>query len=69
VAILAVVLSFLAASFEGVSIGFLLSFLQSLTSPDAKPIQTGIGWLIFGFWESMHPQLVGFIEYRSDSTK
>jgi subfamily B ATP-binding cassette protein MsbA len=45
VAILAVVLSFLAATFEGVSIGFLLSFLQSLTSPDAKPIQTGIGWV------------------------
>ena len=45
VAILAVVLSFLAASFEGVSIGFLLSFLQSLTSPDARPIQTGIGWV------------------------
>ena len=44
-AILAVVLSFLAATFEGVSIGFLLSFLQSLTSPDGKPIQTGIGWI------------------------
>jgi len=45
VAVLALVFSFLAASFEGVSIGFLLSFLQSLTSPDAKPIQTGIGWV------------------------
>jgi len=45
VTILAVVLSFLTASFEGVSIGFLLSFLQSLTSPDVKPIQTGIGWI------------------------
>lgn len=45
VAILALVFSFLAATFEGVSIGFLLSFLQSLTSPDAKPIQTEIGWI------------------------
>ena len=45
VAILALVFSFLAATFEGVSIGFLLAFLQSLTSPDAKPIQTGIGWI------------------------
>ncbi|MEG4989917.1 ABC transporter ATP-binding protein [Microcoleus sp. BR0-C5] len=45
IAILALVFSFLAATFEGVSIGFLLSFLQSLTSPDAKPIQTGIGWI------------------------
>jgi subfamily B ATP-binding cassette protein MsbA len=45
IAILALVFSFLAATFEGVSIGFLLSFLQSLTSPDAKPIHTGIGWI------------------------
>jgi len=45
VAILALVLSFLASTFEGVSIGFLLYFLQSLTSPDVKPIQTGIGWI------------------------
>jgi subfamily B ATP-binding cassette protein MsbA len=44
VALLAVIFSFLAASFEGVSIGFLLSFLQSLTTPDAKPIETGIEW-------------------------
>lgn len=44
VAILALVFSFLAAALEGVSIGLLLSFLQSLTSPDARPIQTGIGW-------------------------
>lgn len=44
IALLAVVFSFLAASFEGVSIGFLLSFLQSLTTPDAKPIQSGIEW-------------------------
>jgi ATP-binding cassette subfamily B protein/subfamily B ATP-binding cassette protein MsbA len=41
IAILAVIFSFLAASFEGVSIGFLLSFLQKLTTPD-QPIQTGI---------------------------
>jgi ATP-binding cassette, subfamily B, bacterial MsbA len=44
IAILAVIFSFLAASFEGVSIGFLLSFLQKLTTPN-QPIQTGIGWL------------------------
>jgi subfamily B ATP-binding cassette protein MsbA len=40
--------TFLAVTFEGVGIGFLLSFLQSLTSPNAKPIQTGIGW--FDIW-------------------
>lgn len=44
IAVLAIVFSFLAATFEGVSIGFLLSFLQSLTSPDAQPMQTGFEW-------------------------
>jgi subfamily B ATP-binding cassette protein MsbA len=48
IAILAFLFTFLAASFEGVGIGFLLSFLQSLTSPNAKPIQTGIEW--FDIW-------------------
>ncbi|MGB7711179.1 MAG: ABC transporter ATP-binding protein, partial [Microcoleus sp.] len=48
VVILALVFSFLAATFEGVGIGFLLSFLQSLTNPDAAPIKTGIGW--FDVW-------------------
>lgn len=44
IATLALIFSILAATFEGVSIGFLLSFLQSLTSPDAQPVQTGIEW-------------------------
>ena len=48
VVILAVVFSFLAATFEGVGIGFLLSFLQSLTNPNAEPMKTGIGW--FDVW-------------------
>jgi ATP-binding cassette, subfamily B, bacterial MsbA len=48
VTLLALVFSVLAATLEGVSIGFLLSFLQSLTSPNAKPIQTGINW--FDIW-------------------
>ncbi|MEA5513214.1 heterocyst formation ABC transporter subunit HepA [Nodularia sp. UHCC 0506] len=48
VAILALVFSFLAATFEGFSIGFLLSFLQNLTTPDAEPIQIGISW--FDTW-------------------
>ncbi len=43
--ILAIVFTLLAAVFEGLGIGFLLSFLQSLTTPDAKPIQTGIEWI------------------------
>lgn len=48
VTILALVFTFIAATFEGVGIGFLLSFLQSLTTPDAKPVQTGIDW--FDIW-------------------
>ena len=44
IAILALVFTFLAATFEGVSLGFLLSFLQNLTTPDSKPIHTGISW-------------------------
>ncbi|MFB8791778.1 MAG: heterocyst formation ABC transporter subunit HepA [Potamolinea sp.] len=48
VTILALVFTCLAATFEGVGIGFLLSFLQSLTTPDAKPVHTGIDW--FDIW-------------------
>jgi ATP-binding cassette, subfamily B, bacterial MsbA len=48
VAIVAFVFMFLAAIFEGVGIGFLLSFLQSLTSPNAQPTQTGVEW--FDVW-------------------
>ncbi|MBW4560107.1 MAG: ABC transporter ATP-binding protein/permease [Mojavia pulchra JT2-VF2] len=44
IATLALIFSLLAATFEGVSIGFLLSFLQSLTSPDAQPVRTGFEW-------------------------
>ncbi|KAM3112603.1 heterocyst formation ABC transporter subunit HepA [Phormidesmis sp. 146-33] len=45
VAILAIVFSLLAAALEGVGIGLLMSFLQSLTTPDAAAFQTGIEWL------------------------
>lgn len=44
VTIMALVFTFLAATFEGISIGFLLSFLQNLTNPNAAPIQIGIDW-------------------------
>lgn len=48
VVILAFVFTFLAATFEGVGIGFLLSFIQNLTSPNAEPIKTGIEWIDLG---------------------
>ncbi|MEM7727082.1 MAG: heterocyst formation ABC transporter subunit HepA [Cyanobacteria bacterium P01_A01_bin.45] len=44
ITVLAIVLSFLAATFEGVGISFLLSFLRNLTNPDAVAT-TGISWL------------------------
>ncbi len=44
IAVLALVFTLLAAVFEGFGVGFILSFLQSLTRPEAAPIQTGVGW-------------------------
>jgi ATP-binding cassette, subfamily B, bacterial MsbA len=54
-AVLAIVFTILAATFEGFSVGFLLSFLQSLTEP--KPT-TGIEWLdtsIAALVPAIHP--------------
>jgi subfamily B ATP-binding cassette protein MsbA len=48
VAILALIFTLLAAAFEGFGVGFLLTFLQSLTEPNAEPIKTGIEW--FDIW-------------------
>ncbi len=45
---LALVFPLLAAVFEGFGIGLILSFLQSLTNPNAEPIQTGVDW--FDVW-------------------
>ncbi|EAW35717.1 heterocyst formation ABC transporter subunit HepA [Lyngbya sp. PCC 8106] len=45
---LAIIFTFLAAAFEGFGVGFLLTFLQNLTEPDAEPIRTGIEW--FDIW-------------------
>ena len=33
-----------AAAFEGMTVGFIASFLQGLTNPNEPPIQTGIAW-------------------------
>ncbi|EFA72723.1 hepA (ABC transporter, transmembrane region protein) [Raphidiopsis brookii D9] len=44
-AIGAIFFSALAASFEGFGLGFLLVFLQSLTTPTAEPVKTGIDWV------------------------
>src|SRR6056297_3571707 len=42
---LTLVLTFLGAAFEGVGLGLLIPFIESLTSPDAEPWRTGIGWV------------------------
>jgi subfamily B ATP-binding cassette protein MsbA len=44
-AVLALVFTILAAVLEGFGVGFILSFLQNLTEPNAAPIKTGIGWI------------------------
>ncbi len=48
ITILAILFTLLAAAFEGFGVGFILSFIQSFTNPDAAPIQTGIDW--FDIW-------------------
>ena len=44
VAILAFIFTCISAVLEGVGVGFILSFLQSLTEPDAEPVRTGMQW-------------------------
>lgn len=46
--VLAIVFTLLAAAFEGFGVGFILTFIQSFTNPDATPIQTGIDWIDIG---------------------
>ena len=48
ITILAITFTLLAAAFEGFGVGFILSFIQSFTNPNAAPIQTGIDW--FDIW-------------------
>lgn len=60
IASLAIVFSAFAASFEGFGLGFLLVFLQSLTTPGAEPVKTGIEWfdiLILGINASANERL------------
>ena len=45
IAILAIMFTLLAAVFEGFGVGFIFSFLQSFTNPNAAPIQTGVDWI------------------------
>lgn len=42
--LLALSFALTAAAFEGITVGFIASFLQGLTNPSEPPIQTGIVW-------------------------
>lgn len=44
IVILAVSFTLAAALFEGISVGFIATFLQGLTNPDEPPIRTGLQW-------------------------
>jgi ABC-type multidrug transport system fused ATPase/permease subunit len=46
---LALVFSFLASASDGIGIGLILSFLQSLINPNTQIIQTGINWVDIWF--------------------
>ena len=41
---LAILFALIAAAFEGMTVGFIASFLQGLTNPEEPPIQTGLAW-------------------------
>lgn len=41
---LAILFALIAAAFEGITVGFIASFLQGLTNPEEPPIQTGLAW-------------------------
>ena len=45
IVLFALIFPFFAATFEGIGIGFLLAFLQSLTTPDSQPTQIGVAWI------------------------
>ena len=45
VTVAAIAFTLLAAAFEGFGVGFILSFIQSFTNPEAAPIQTNIDWI------------------------
>ena len=45
VVVLAFVFTLLSAAFEGLGLGFLLTFLQGVTDPSAPPIETGIQFI------------------------
>lgn len=61
IAILAILLTLFSAVLEGFGVGFILSFLQSLTTPNAQAFQTGFSWFdisILGIYDSSKERLL-----------
>ena len=52
---LAIFFAFTAAAFEGMTVGFIASFLQGLTNPNEPPIQTGVSWFDTFFLATQAP--------------
>ncbi|MEM1239890.1 MAG: heterocyst formation ABC transporter subunit HepA [Cyanobacteria bacterium P01_H01_bin.26] len=52
---LAIFFAFTAAAFEGMTVGFIASFLQGLTNPNEPPIQTGVSWFDTVFLATQAP--------------
>ena len=52
---LAIVCTLILAVLEGITVGFIASFMQGLTSPDAAPIQTGLHWFDVSFLATEAP--------------
>lgn len=44
IVLLAIFFALIAAAFEGITVGFIASFLQGLTNPEEPPIRTGLEW-------------------------
>ena len=43
--VLTVLFAFTGALFEGVGLGLLIPFIESLTQPDAEPFRIGVAWI------------------------
>lgn len=59
-AILAIAFTLFGALFDGFGIGFLVTFLQNLTDPNAEPIRTGVQWFDLHFLGVNRPPLERF---------
>ncbi|MEM9979698.1 MAG: heterocyst formation ABC transporter subunit HepA, partial [Cyanobacteria bacterium P01_D01_bin.2] len=53
--LLAISFVLIAAAFEGMTVGFIASFLQGLTNPNEPPIQTGVSWFDTFFLATQAP--------------